>query len=206
MDLTANPSSTAALVDYLTQHGVTIKEQTPHGEYVTATATVQQWETLLSAEFYNFKGTHASQQNNPFPIVRTNSYTIPNEISNHVQHIFNTVHLPVPPSTNTKHGTIIQTHDNLRRELQIQAGYVTPALLNQYYKISSNAGFSGASQGVYEGLQQDYSPHDLATFQSTFGIASDPIANDVGGYDTDEPCVSNSNNCGEANLDVQYSK
>jgi tripeptidyl-peptidase-1 len=70
--------------------------------------------------------------------------------------------------------------------------------------VSSNSGNSLGSQAVFESLGQYYSPSDLAQFQKNYNLPSDNVDNVVGGYESDSACVSNPNNCVEANLDVQY--
>ena len=81
---------------------------------------------------------------------------------------------------------------------------ITPAVLDSFYNTDSNTGSSLASQAVFETSGQTFSPSDLATFQSNFGLPSDPVDTDVGGHSSDTLCKILANECGEANLDVQY--
>jgi len=61
---------------------------------------------------------------------------------------------------------------------------------------------SGASQAVFESIQQNYSPSDLSMFAKANGITL-PTIIDVGGHNQDT-CASDPNSCGEANLDIQF--
>eukprot|EP01040_Poterioochromonas_malhamensis_P002533 gene2533-2694_t len=190
-DLTANPVATDALSKFLFENGATITKKTRYGEYITARAKVSTWEKLFDTEFYQFHPENPQAK----PVVRALEYSIPAELSEHVELVFNTVQLPTFDTTRVKG----ELQGSLRK-----AGSVTPALLNEYYHITSNKGNSKASQAVYESLEQYYSPNDLAQFEKTYGIPSQAVAYDIGGYESDSQCVQNSNNCAEANLDVQY--
>ena len=76
--------------------------------------------------------------------------------------------------------------------------------MNSYYGVTSNTGNSLGSQAVFESLGQYYSPSDLALFQENYNLPSDNVDAVVGGYESDEACATDANNCVEANLDVQY--
>jgi len=128
-------------------------------------------------------------------VLRALEYSIPSELSEHVEGVFNTVQLP---NVDTIRPTPVR-QGKLRK-----AGSITPALLNTYYHVTSNTGNTLASQSVFESLEQYYSPNDLAQFESQYNIPSQPVAYDIGGYQSDEICVSDPNSCAEANLDVQY--
>jgi tripeptidyl-peptidase-1 len=188
-DMTANPKATQVITDFLIANGATITKKTPHGEYITARAKVELWEKLFATTFYEFE--HESK-----PVVRAKDYSLPVELADHVHAVFNTVQLPprsAPRKQLVKKGTGLQA-----------AGSITPAVLNSYYHITSNTGSAAASQSVFESLEQYYSPADLQTFEANYGLPSEAVAYDIGGYESDSECVSNPNNCAEANLDVQY--
>jgi len=87
----------------------------------------------------------------------------------------------------------------------IVPNFVTPALLSKVYRIDSNIGNSLVSQGVYETLNQWFSPSDLTVFENFMGIANQKVAVTIGGHSSDTACqVQGSDNCAEGNLDVQY--
>ena len=78
--------------------------------------------------------------------------------------------------------------------------YVTPRTMNTYYNISNNVGYSGASQLVFEALDQSFSPTDLEQYQTENGISYHGVTYDINGHVNDYACLQN---CTEANLDVQ---
>ena len=81
---------------------------------------------------------------------------------------------------------------------------VKPNFINSYYNISSNVGFQGASQLVFESLNLTFSPEDLRQFQDENGLPHTNLTGDYfGGIDTQNLCSTNPNNCDEPNLDVQ---
>ena len=87
--------------------------------------------------------------------------------------------------------------------IQSSVGTVTPSFLNSVYHITSNIGYSSASQLVYESLSQYFSPSDLTAFQNLNGIPAHGVTYDINGHSSDSACVSDFNSCREGNLDVQ---
>jgi tripeptidyl-peptidase-1 len=189
--LTSNKPSAEALTNFLLSHGATITRQSKHGEYISARAKVGVWENLFATKFFEFQHENAKTK----PVVRALEYSLPVELAEHVEGVFNTVQLP-PRNA----GKIPAT---LRGQLR-GAGSVTPALLNSYYHIFNNTGNNLASQSLFESLGQYYSPNDLNQFEKAYGVPQQDVAYDIGGFVSDEECVKDSNNCAEANLDVQY--
>jgi tripeptidyl-peptidase-1 len=59
------------------------------------------------------------------------------------------------------------------------------------------------TQSLFESLGQSFSPSDLSTFQQQYGLTSQSVDKVIGPNDPSQ-CLSNPNNCAEANLDVQY--
>lgn len=188
-NLTSNAAGTEHVSKFLNQNGVRIVKSTPHGEFITASAPISQWERLFATTFYTFAQSGAKK-----PVTRAHHYSIPAEIEEYVSAVFNTVQLP--PRLPSKKA--------LTRKSAGKTSSMTPALLNSYYEIASNKGNVKASQAVFESLGQYYSPSDLALFEKTYGIPSEEVFADVGGFVSDSECVDDANNCVEANLDVQY--
>jgi len=195
-NLTANAAGTDAVLTYLKSNGAQIVKKTPYGEYITAKAPVSLWEKLFSTKFYAF----AHQNHAHDPIFRAYEYSVEDQLNEHVEAVFNTVQLP-PRLAPSK---VIKKHEGKKVGDTAASGTITPALLNSYYNVASNVGSTLASQAVFESLGQYYSPSDLALFQTNYNLPQDPVDYDVGGYVSDSACVSNANNCVEANLDVQY--
>jgi tripeptidyl-peptidase-1 len=143
-------------------------------------------------------------------LIRAASYGLPIELDSHVDYVFNTVHFPVQnqikpishAQLNDVEGRDVNTiHNN--GGLYIEPGYVTPGLIKNYYNIFSLQGESVATQALYETIGQSMSPSDLQQFQNTMGVSVNPISSAIGGHVYDDACRI-LNNCGEANLDVQY--
>jgi len=193
-NLTSNSVGTDFIANYLKTNGAEITDKTRYGEYITAQAPLSLWEKLFATTFYSFK--HA--ENAHKPIFRALHYSIASELEEHVSAVFNTVQLP-PRMAPKK---MLKPRD--MKSGVAASGSITPALLNSYYEITSNVGNSLASQSVFESLGQYYSEADLAQFQGTFELPAQTVSVDIGGYESDSQCVSDPNNCGEANLDVQY--
>ena len=59
------------------------------------------------------------------------------------------------------------------------------------------------SQSIFESLGQYYSPDDLSKFAQENGYTL-PKINQVGDHVSASKCEADANNCGEANLDIQY--
>jgi len=191
-NLTSNIEGTEFVSKYLNQNGIKIVKSTPHGEYITAKASVELWEKMFATTFYTFN--HV--ENAVKPVVRSTHYSIPSELANHVSAVFNTAQLP--PRVPAKR---LRT---LKGSAPEKSGSITPAVLNSYYDISSNKGNNLGSQCLFESLGQYYSPADLTQFQEAYDLPKEEVAVDVGGYVSDSECVDDPNNCIEANLDVQY--
>jgi tripeptidyl-peptidase-1 len=185
-NLINNTEGTSAVVNWLTSAGVKILEVTPRGEYISASAPVSLWSKLLDTEFYTLK--HLSSDTR---LSRCNSYSLPHHIATHVQSVAYTTQLPprrqAPP---------------IRNVAATNTATTTPAVLKKAYNINSQSGSHG-SQSVFESLGQYYSPTDLSSFAQDHGFVA-PSITDRGGHKSDQECQDDPNNCGEANLDVQY--
>jgi len=193
-DLTANPQGTATLQQFLKEHGATVVKTTPYGEYITAVAPVATWGKLFATTFYKFQHENKDTE----PVIRATHYSIPKDIAEHVDTVFNTVQLP--PRNAPRQQAVLKNGAAGPKN----NGTVTPAFLNSYYHVTSNVGNSLASQSLFESLGQYYSPNDLSTFETTYNLPQQAVAQDIGGYVSDDVCVEDANNCAEANLDVQY--
>jgi hypothetical protein len=96
-DLTANPSSRDALVSYLTSPsiGATIVSETSGGEYVTAKGPIKLWEEMFHNEFFLFHQiSQEGGQGRVREVVRAEHYSLPTELDQHVESVFNTIQMP----------------------------------------------------------------------------------------------------------------
>ena len=88
--VTDTTASAGRVTEFLESMGATVVRSTLHGEYITASWTVEGWEKVLSAEFYHFE--HAGGE-----IVRALEYSLPVELQGHVTAVFNTVQVMQSP-------------------------------------------------------------------------------------------------------------
>ena len=187
--LVESKHSTNAVTSYLQNNGATIVSTTPHGEYIRASATLKVWNKLLQAHYQTYTDGRTRT------IVRTPKYEIPAELIDHVSFVGYTTELP--PSKVPK---VIKTKGITKP----MVGGVTPSLLHSFYEIGSAKGSQASTIAVFEGDDQNYSPTDLASFQSLYQLPSQPVAKVIGGHNSSAVCNSNPQTCGEADLDVQY--
>lgn len=200
--ISINPASTEKTIAYLKENNFEIVNVTNYGEYITARARLNVIEVLLNANFYHFSIKNENDGSDQM-LIRSTEYTMPIEIEEHVSDIFNTIQFPL----NSVLSPSIREDNNTDINLSPHAtslGYVTPALLNSYYRIKNNTGFRTASQCVYAAVNQNFSPQDLSLFQQFYGIPKQPVASVTGGHNSSAMCNYKSSLCVEANLDVQF--
>ena len=85
--ITATDASAAVVTAYLESKGATIIKSTQHGEYITASWTVQGWEDVLATEFFRF-------ENGEGEVLRALQYSLPTELVGHIHAVFHTVQVP----------------------------------------------------------------------------------------------------------------
>ena len=200
MKLTANAESANHILKYLQLHEIAVISHTLNYEYITVEASIGKLERLLKAQFYEFS--HVSD-----PTVRFHrclDYSLPDVLISHVSHVFNTVQFPAP--LRGKKDVRLHSDGAVVEPLVGEvSGKVTPALLKRVYKIDSNDGSHVGSQAIFATIEQTFSPSDLTYFQNYFNLPVEPVAVDIGGHMADNACQQkHGQNCGEANLDVQY--
>ena len=192
-ELTANPSATAAVESYLRATGATIVRTTPHGEYIRAAAPLVLWNDILEADFKTFQHAESGRT-----VVRTREYAVPAELAAHVAFVGYTTELP--PSRTAAFVT------EPKAGLGAGSAGVNPPLLHSFYDIGSATCGTGTEStiAVFEGDDQNYSPSDLAGFQSLNMLPAQTVAKVVGGHNSSAQCARDPQACGEADLDVQY--
>ncbi len=52
--LVSNPLATESVRNYLIENGIYIEKVSKYGDYIRASATIGQWETLFQTKFYEF--------------------------------------------------------------------------------------------------------------------------------------------------------
>eukprot|EP01038_Epipyxis_sp_PR26KG_P006001 gene6001-8263_t len=187
--LTANIKSINQIKKFFKRNNIVLVEQSLYGDYLTATAPIGKWETVLNAEFYSFEisSSHGIQT-----FHRALHYSLPLELIDHVETVLKTTQFPAPNVFNSAIHLASANTDP-----------ITPSVLNSYYNISGNTRASTATQAVYAPSGQYFGPSDLNTFQSTFGLPV-KVVNNSNGRDNDIACQTNANSCTEGNLDIQY--
>jgi len=218
-DLTTDIVATNAVIDYLKSKNIEYFVTT-YGEYIKATATIETWENILQTKFdkyYNDDGNFIHRSSN-------REVTIPSELSNHVQHILKINDFPLQNYNKVLNHRKSQTKNSKSQMNTVNSnypeckGFVDIACLQEFYAINptdiNQFGNSTVRQAVYESLNQTFSMADLTTFQQQHQVSVNPVnevyCNGTISYNGNPaPCAytgvcHDEDNCGEANLDVQY--
>lgn len=201
-DFTRNYEAYNRIHAFLEENNITIDKETLQGEYIFATASIEKWSSLLNTKFYDYEISNEFN-GKKLLLVRSEEYSLPSELKDFIIGIFNTVQFPdayvpasyIVPDEYSKHDLSVPLLD---------PNHVTPALINNFYNVTTNKGSKLATQGVYESLGQVYSPLDLSNFQENFGLPQQKVAYDIGGHEDDKACFKSVDDCLEANLDIQY--
>jgi len=164
---------------------------TPHHEMIRVTTTIAKLEKLLGAKYFQY----ASVEKASHKVHRALDFNWPAKLKSFITSVSDTNILPVPPSI-------------ARRAFRVskdrQSGNVSPSLLASFYRITVQGVPSASSTlSLFESLGQDFSPSDLSAFQTAYSLPQVAVANVIG---SNQPsaCSDDPNNCGEANLDVQW--
>jgi tripeptidyl-peptidase-1 len=205
--LSANPDGTARVMSFLQSvDGISQIEATPYGEYIKATASISTWEYVFNASYQRYSGTSLFS---PFHAVR--GYCLPSTIANDVSTVLNTIQGPVTAARRSfqKHWDRSATGGMTKVAAlstipDAEIMEITPEVLNALYDITSNNGSMLGTQAVFETKNESYSMSDLSQFQALFNLPRQHPSTDIDGHTIEGSCVNGFNNCGEANLDVQY--
>ena len=197
-DLTYNSQGRESFLEYLHSTGATVVTETLGGEYITASAPIPVWERMFSCEFFMF---HQTQENKITKrVVRTESYSIPVCLDNHVESVFRTVELPRENLSSLRSAMI----DPENEKFDLQAtDYITPSKLRAAYNIGTSSGSDSSTQAIYASLNQYFSSSDLSQFQTAFGMNQQPVSTSIGGHQLSSACI-NATGCFLGNLNVQY--
>jgi tripeptidyl-peptidase I len=196
-NLTSNPQGRETVLEYLHATGATVVAETLSGEYITATAPVTVWEEMFKCEFYMF---HQTQENDIIrKVVRTESYSLPAVLKNHVDSVFNTVEMPHEIDIKGRLGRTIEEKFNLQ-----DVSYTTPPKLRTAYNMGTSKGSASSTQGIYSFSNRYYSPNDLSRFQTKYGLDLQNVSTVIGGHESSSTCSQLPSSCVTANLDIQY--
>ena len=201
--MTENLEARDYVLAYLDKKGASVTAATLGSEYITASAPISVWESMLNTEFYSF---HQTQSDGKIEkMVRAENYWIPTDLDVHVESVFNTIQIPYRVIGNLQVPELIPQSDiHTSMKLEALTGFTTPAKIKEYYNVTHHRGSPASTQGIYGTIGQYFSPSDLSSFQIAFGLPNQPLVASIGGFSSDAKCVSSATNCAEANLDVQY--
>jgi tripeptidyl-peptidase-1 len=211
-ELSGHEQSSIVVQEYLLRQGFRVVEVSRYGEYITATTSIQQLNTIFDTSFRQYRVRQRGQRETYVTVNRVDKYSLPHELEDHVEDIFNMdqfppSHLVAGPKTKVESSSDKTTSSSVRsNQVNIDSSdnYATPALLTSTYHIRNNESWTLGSQCVYSTSQQNYSPSDLVAFQSYYDLPSTSIKTSIGGHNSSSKCLSDSSLCAEANLDVQY--
>ena len=220
-DLTGNPVARDEVVSYLLSAGASIVSETLYGEYITASAPVSVWEEVLDTEFFIYTVLPINRDHQDYNVegdksvknyIRAEKYSVPIVLDTHVQSISNTIQLP-PMTPGNPLPTVVpyapsiygRGHSVSVEATVVANGYIYPSFLNSYYNIDSNIGHPLATQALFAGYGQHFSPDDLATFQSENFLPNQPVSQSLGNHSVSSAwCMNNILSCSEGNLDTEY--
>mmetsp|Transcript_21927 Transcript_21927/g.21212 ORF Transcript_21927/g.21212 Transcript_21927/m.21212 type:complete len:770 (+) Transcript_21927:254-2563(+) len=207
--MTANPTANLKIKEYLTVKGAQILTETPSGEFISARGSIQVWEEIFKTEFFSFN--HIRAENDVKEVLRAEQYSIPLVLKDYIDAVFGTVDMP---NTMFRRGPVLTPVKKEKGSKQLRngmhtkgidqvSGTIEPPLLKSYYDIEG-VGSTAATQGMFQSLDQHYSPDDLLTFQRRYGLDTTAQQLNVGNHDDSQRCRDRSDDCTEGNLDIQY--
>jgi tripeptidyl-peptidase I len=201
--LTMNPEGRDAIVNYLHASGATVVGETLNSEFITATAPISVWNKVLHTEFSLF---HQEKYNGKIiQTVRAETYSIPNELEQHVVCVMNAIDMPI-----VRHGGVLlpikETEMKKTSDMHLTApepfytGWITPKIITKFYNVTGHTGSAQSTQGSYAGNEDYFSPASLAYFQQN--IAKLPVQPAIikNGFASEDPSKEYS----EGNLDIEY--
>ena len=213
-DMTSNADSVAEVVAYLKAAGATIMPQKILGDCVTAEAAIHLWERMFDTEFHSFStknintfygiGAGSAAEVN---LVRTERYSIPWELEEHVASVINTIQPPfmsdpkLPPKVHTFNHP--SESSRFSEETALYNGYTTPQLVTNAYFADDISGHPRATQAAYEGFGQVFSPLDLLAIQKRLTLTVMPANRTVAAQvRTPEECRLDLSLCVESTADI----
>jgi hypothetical protein len=199
-ELTSDHAAADAVLAFLTASGVSKAAKSRYGEYITATAPIAHWESLMGADFVTVApksgadSIHLESHVQRKTAARTMEYFLPESIAPLVVTVFNTIQMPVfPPQACSK---IPLTPDQIQELFEATGeqllpyspgkpktfGLTYPKLINSFYHIADNKGHGLGSQCVVASVGQTYFTGDQHMFESTFKITSEVPQHSYGGH------------------------
>jgi tripeptidyl-peptidase-1 len=187
-----NKQAHESVLKFLQDHDIAIVHDNENGEYVRAEMSVAQAEKIFQTEFHSYVSPHHKDT-----VVRTTEFTVPEDLEMHLHHVEHISHFP-SEMTRPMFGKMIPN--------SLPTHVVTPALIYKTYGIPTTltaSSTSGATQSLFESLGQSFAPDDLTMFQQKYSLEQVNVSRVIGPNNPDL-CQLQPDNCGEANLDVEY--
>lgn len=214
-DLTSNSDSCEEVAAYLLDSGATVISKDISLGLITARGSIDLWESILKTKFYLY-----SLRRKPFDdvgaknwaqtdekFVRAEKYFVPTNLHGHVASILNILDMPHIKSRWMRQPSIAN-NENLKRQLYTVEGFVTPSVLNKAYNIDDNSGHPRATQAVFSGPIEVFSPGDLDSFQKITRVQVLPLNRTIGAPSTIRTAAYCRNQdytiCTRSNTNVEY--
>ena len=139
--------------------------------------------------------------------MRTEKYSVPSCLDEHVASILNAIDIPLaesrrtpPPSVSS---AVATRYSRFSESSVLVDGYVTPQLINNAYDIVDNTGHPRATQAAYASLGNFFSPEDLEKYQLLFDLPVRPVNQSSGSRSTEWCTNSGNSSCVQGNLEIQ---
>jgi subtilase family serine protease len=191
-----SPKSVNAVLSWLRSEGIN-GYMSLGGDFIQAEIPVSSAKRLFNTEsfheFHHEKKGHVIHRS-------TDAFALPAEISSHVDFLSGVYNLPSMISTTPHMSPRFVSFDS--EAALVDAPADLPTLLATYKIKEATKINAKSSTGLVEALGQEFSPSDLTSFLKKYGAPSQSVKQ-VFGINNPNACVSNPNDCVEANLDVQ---
>ena len=220
-DLTFNGDSHQIVMAYLNSVGAEVVLVECSGELIRARAQISLWERILDTEFHSFSHKNSMHEVDAAndetgtlderTFIRTEKYSVPMSLDDHVAFVLNTVQIPRPKSRRYQR-TDMRSYGSAKTASFSQSslyteGHISPQLINDAYNIDDNTGHPRATQAALQGLGQVFSPQDLRTFQTFYQVPILAVNRSQENMTrSSEWCAMDGNVdlCAESNLDLMY--
>jgi tripeptidyl-peptidase-1 len=172
---------------FIEERGGRVVHRSRFGEYLKVEMSCERVEEMFSTQVWEY-----GSQEFDFKISRAEKIVVPMDLEWNTESI---EHLDYFPNFGAK---IASLHLNTTEITDPKLIYDTYGIPNSRKVQSENS-----TQSLFESIGQQVSPDDLSRFQKLFDLTEKSIDRFVGPNDP-SICVTEKDNCSEANLDVQY--
>lgn len=183
-----------SLEAYLKRYHIVIPPQQIQEKtsYLKVSATIQQWEEVFQTTFQSY-----AEVNGPFTGLRASSLSLPVDIWQHLQGVFNVIDLPLSSFTSNVDDSVVQSVLQKTGMQWLEAEEViSPTLLRQLYDMpatSSFPGYAAVSQAIFASNHDDrnISRSDLQKFLREYssGVSMTEVTS-IGNRLSYPPCTS----------------